>query len=101
MRMRMSYLGLAVAAALTPVSVLGAAPAAADCTQAGGAYVCAQGDVRGGGPTPPTAGPYYPGYCADPWYCDDWGLDLVINPGPPGGIGGPGRPGRPGGGGPR
>lgn len=97
------YLGSGFALALLPVGILNAAPAVADCTQAGGAYVCAQGTVRGGGPTPPTAGPYYPGYCADPWYCDDWDLDVIIDPGPPGigGPGGPGRPGRPGGIGPR
>ena len=88
----------AAAAALFAVTSLSLAPAAsADCTNAGGAYVCAQGTVRGGGPTPPTAGPYYPSYCPDPWYCgDDWGLDIIIDPGP-------GRPGggRPGGIGPR
>lgn len=95
MRSRTGCLGVGIAAALLPISLLGAAPAEAECTQAGGAYVCAQGTVRGGGPTPPTAGPYYPGYCADPWYCnDDWGLDVIIDPGP-------GRPGRPGGIGPR
>ena len=34
--------------------------------------------------TPPSAGPYYPCYCADPWYCDDgWDLD-VDPPHPPG-----------------
>ena len=91
---------LAAAAALSAVTSLSLAPAAsADCTNAGGAYVCAQGTVRGGGPTPPTAGPYYPSYCADPWYCDDWGLDVIIDPGP--GRPGGGLPGRPGGIGPR
>lgn len=103
MRRTVNFIGVGCAAAvLIPLGLATAAPAAADCTQAGGAWVCAQGEVRGGGPTPPTAGPYYPGYCADPWYCDDWGLDVIIDPGPPGGgIGGPGRPGRPGGIGPR
>jgi hypothetical protein len=64
------------------------------CTGAGYATVCAQGEVRGGGPTPPSSGPTYPGYCADPWYCDDgWDLDVIVPPRPPlrpgggGGIG--------------
>lgn len=94
MRRTLGSLSVGFAAVMAPVGFLTAAPAAAECTQAGGAYVCAQGTVRGGGPTPPTAGPYYPGYCADPWYCDDWDLDIIIDPGP-------GRPGRPGGIGPR
>jgi hypothetical protein len=84
------YLGLGFALALIPVGVcvVLASPASADCTPAGNATVCAQGTVRGGGPTPPSAGPPYPGYCADPWYCsDDWGLDIIIDPGRPGGIG--------------
>jgi hypothetical protein len=83
---------------LVPGSLMAASPASADCTTAGYATVCAQGEVRGGGPTPPSAGPYYPGYCADPWYCDDgWDLDVVLPVPPrPGGPGGPGRPGRPG-----
>jgi hemophore-related protein len=42
---------------LMPVGVITAAsPASADCTNAGNATVCAQGTVRGGGPTPPSAG---------------------------------------------
>ena len=72
-----------------------AAPAIADCNNAGYATVCAQGTVTGGSNTPPQAGPVYPGYCADPWYCsDEWGLDIVINP-----PDRPDRPNRPGGGG--
>jgi hypothetical protein len=85
------YLMLGLAAAMTPIGVAVAPVASADCTNAGYATVCAQGTVRGGGPTPPQAGPVYPGYCADPWYCsDDWGIDIDLDPG---------RPGRPGGGG--
>lgn len=90
MRSTMRFLSAGSALLFLPVGVLTAAPALAECTQAGGAYVCAQGEVRGGGPTPPTAGPYYPGYCADPWYCsDDWGIDIDLDPGwgRPGGIG--------------
>ncbi|TLH74698.1 hypothetical protein C1S82_08890 [Mycolicibacterium cosmeticum] len=80
------------------IGVLAAPPASADCTSAGYATVCAQGDVRGGGPTPPSVA--YPSYCADTWYCDDdWGMDVIWDPGID--IGGPGLPGRPGGIGPR
>jgi hypothetical protein len=93
------YLILGLAAALVPVGVTVASPASAECTSAGAATVCAQGTVRGGGPNAPIAGPTYPSYCADPWYCDDgWDMDVIINPGP-GGGGGIGGPGRPGGGG--
>ncbi|MDX1874429.1 hypothetical protein SBI67_20105 [Mycolicibacterium sp. 120266] len=84
--------------ALGGAGVLGAPTAAADCTSAGYATVCAQGDVRGGGPTPPSV--VYPSYCADPWYCDDdWDMDVIWDPGID--IGRPGLPGRPGGIGPR
>ncbi len=80
-------------AALAVTAVSHAPPASADCVNAGNATVCAQGTVTGGGPTPPSAGPYYPSYCADPWFCDDgWDVDIVLDPG---------RPGRPGGIGPR
>ena len=88
-----------------PVGVVAAAPASADCTNAGAATVCAQGEVRGGGPTAPVAGPVYPSYCADPWYCDDgWSFDLSPSwpsrpGGPGGGIGGGGGLGGGGGGG--
>jgi hypothetical protein len=97
------YLILGIAMALTPVSVISASPASADCSNAGYATVCAQGTVRGGGPTPPSVS--YPSYCADPWYCDDgWDMDIDLNPPRPPGGGGifPGRPGGGGGGiGPR
>jgi hypothetical protein len=83
------YLILGLAMASVPFTVVVAAPALAECTNAGAATVCAQGTVRGGGPDAPIAGPTYPSYCADPWYCDDgWDMDVII-----------GRPGRPGGGG--
>ncbi|BBX03332.1 hypothetical protein BST36_05690 [Mycolicibacterium moriokaense] len=89
--------GIALIVASVGVVVSDAPPASADCTNAGAATVCAQGTVRGGGPTAPSAGPVYPGYCADPWYCsDDWGIDINLGrPGRPGGPGGPGG-GRPG-----
>jgi hypothetical protein len=93
------YLTMGLASVSVPIALAGAPPASADCTNAGYATVCAQGEVRGGGPTPPS-GPAYPGYCADPWYCsDDWGVDINLGPIRPGGPGGPGGPGRPGGGG--
>ena len=92
MTMKQRYLIVVLAVALMPVGVTVASPASADCTSAGYSTVCAQGTVRGGGPTPPSAGPAYPSYCADPWYCDDgWDMDII--------IGRPGRPGIGGGGG--
>jgi hypothetical protein len=92
--LRFSILGVAWLA--VPAAVIGTAPpASAECTNAGAATVCAQGTVRGGGPDAPSAGPAYPGYCADPWYCsDDWGVDIDLNP-----PDRPNRPNRPGGGG--
>ncbi len=96
------FLGIALMMAPAGIAVAGAPSALADCTNAGAATVCAQGTVRGGGPTAPQAGPVYPGYCADPWYCsDDWGIDLSLGPIRPGGggDGGGGGGGRPGGGG--
>ena len=97
MRLRHCCLSLGLVLTFVPVGVVSASPASADCTSAGYATVCAQGDVRGGGPTP-TSGVVYPSYCADPWYCDDgWDLDVDLGPiRPPIDIG---RPGRPGGGG--
>jgi len=93
------YLILGLISATVPIGIVTATPASADCVGAGNATVCAQGEVRGGGPSAPTAGPSYPGYCADPWYCDDgWDLDVVL---PPIDIGRPGRPGGGGGIGPR
>jgi hypothetical protein len=102
-RLRQRYLILGIAMTMTPIAVTVASPASAECVDAGGSTVCAQGTVRGGGPDAPSAGPYYPSYCADPWYCDnDWDLDIAVNPRPPGGGGiFPGRPGGGGGIGPR
>lgn len=89
---------LGLASLTVPIAVASAPPAAADCVDAGGSTVCAQGNVRGGGPTPPKAGPYYPYPCANDWYCGDWGLEINLDPGRPdngGGGGGGWRPGRP------
>ncbi|WP_179475281.1 hypothetical protein [Mycolicibacterium vinylchloridicum] len=97
MRRNKWHITLGVIATLVPSSLFTATPAAADCTNAGAATVCAQGEVRGGGPTAPIAGPAYPGYCADPWYCDDmWGVDIDLNPRPNPPPRPPIRPGRPG-----
>jgi hypothetical protein len=93
------YLIFALTMAAAPVGIVTATPASADCTSAGASTVCAQGTVRGGGPDAPSAGPAYPSYCANPWYCDDgWDVDVII---PPGDFGRPGRPGGGGGIGPR
>src|SRR6478609_398755 len=97
--LRHRCLSLGLFLTFVPVGVISASPASAECVGAGASTVCAQGTVRGGGPSAPTAGPYYPGYCSDPWYCDDgWDMDVWL---PVGGIGGPGGPGGPGGIGPR
>src|SRR6266480_4540660 len=75
------YLILGLTLTAVPAGIVTATPASADCTSAGAATVCAQGTVRGGGPSAPQAGPAYPSYCADPWYCDDgWDLDVIIPP---------------------
>lgn len=92
-------LGLAGLTVPITITITTAPPAAAECIDAGGSTVCAQGNVRGGGPTPPKAGPYYPYYCANDWYCAGGGLEINIDPRPPdnggGGGGGGWRPGRP------
>ena len=99
MRSSQRYLSLVLALTFAPVGVISASPASADCVNSGNATVCAQGTVRGGGQDAPSAGPYYPSYCADPWYCDDgWDVDVIL---PPPDFGRPGRPGGGGGIGPR
>jgi hypothetical protein len=103
MRRRQRYLILGLAAAVTPVvTFVGAPPAWGDCNYAGGATVCAQGEVRGADGVPRAATPVVPYPCENDWYCGtDWDLDIGWDPGRPGigGPGGPGGPGRPGGGG--
>src|SRR5882757_3028646 len=100
MRLRQCCLSLGLVLTFVPIGIISASPASADCTSAGAATVCAQGTVRGGSPSAPSAGPAYPSYCADPWYCDDgWDMDIIL---PPPDFGRPGRPGGGGGGiGPR
>jgi hypothetical protein len=100
------YLISGLGAIALPVGLVTAAPATAECTNAGAATVCAQGTVRGGGPDAPTAGPYVPYDCGGGYdfYCNDWDWDVDLSPGwrPGGGGGGGGRPGGGGGGiGPR
>lgn len=75
------------------VPIVAAPQAAADCVPAGNTMICAQGSVQGGGPTPPTAGPYVPYPCDYDYLC---GAGLSIELGPPDR---PDQPWRPGGGG--
>ena len=99
MRRSQRYLILGLTLTAVPFGIVTAPPALADCVNSGGSTVCAQGTVRGGGPDAPLAGPSYPSYCADPWYCDDgWDVDVIL---PPRDFGRPGRPGGGGGIGPR
>lgn len=79
-------------AATVAVPITPAPTASADCVNAGNATVCAQGTVSGGGPTPPSAGPYVPYPCDYDYLCD---AGLSIELGPPDWD----RPWRPGGGG--
>jgi hypothetical protein len=101
-RLRQRYLILGLATAAAPITIVAAAPpAGADCSSAGYATVCAQGDVRGPDGVSRTATAVVPYPCENDWYCgDDWDLNIGWDPGPPG-IGGPGRPGGGGGIGPR
>ncbi|MBU9762407.1 hypothetical protein FR943_00860 [Mycobacterium sp. TNTM28] len=94
------FLLAALGTTAVPIAIAGAPPAAAECTNANGVTVCAQGEVRGadGGSGPGFSGPVVPYPCEYDWYCDsDWDLDIGIDPGPPPGggidIGRPGRPG--------
>jgi len=103
--MRLASLIVAPGVVLSGLGVVAAPPASADCTNAGGVTICSQGDVRGpdtGEGAGSVSGPVVPYPCEYDWYCDDWDLDVIVDPGPPGrpGIGGPGRPGIGGPGGP-
>lgn len=106
-RMIRPYLSAALVAALPALSLTAAPPSAADCVNANGTTLCAQGDVRGGGSTTSST-PYVPYPCEHDWYCDNWGMDVIlgseyrpptVNPSPPPDFGRPGRPGGGGGGG--
>lgn len=78
---RLGLLGLLVIAAPF-VAVTIAAPAGADCQNAGGTTICGQGDVRssGGAGAGPPAGLVYPYPCEDDWLCSDGGVDIVLFP---------------------
>lgn len=103
-------LSTTLAAVIPALTVITAPPSAADCVNANGTTLCAQGDVRGGGSTTSST-PYVPYPCENDWSCDNWGMDLIlgsehtpptVNPSPPPDFGRPGRPGGGGGGiGPR
>lgn len=85
-----------LSAAAIPALLLHAPVAGADCTTSGGVTICAQGTVSGPSGAPTSSGPYYPYPCEYDWLCDDGGVSVVIDPGPPSGgidIGLPGRPG--------
>ena len=98
--MRLWYL---LIASVVVSSGLAVAPTAtADCTSASGTTICSQGTSRGtdSGDGPSGSGPYMPYPCEYDWYCNgnNWGVDLIVDPGRPG-VGLPGTPGnRPGGG---
>lgn len=81
---------------LVPIATfVWATPAQADCTSSGGVTVCAQGDARGssGGGTGTAGSGYYPYPCEYDYYCNDWGVDVVLDVDPD--LGKPGRPARP------
>ncbi|ALR11294.1 hypothetical protein [Mycobacteroides saopaulense] len=108
MRTIRCFLSAGVVIMLPALAVIAAEPAAADCVNANGTTLCAQGDVRGGASTTSST-PYVPYPCENDWSCDNWGMDLIlgsehtpptVNPSPPPDFGRPGRPGG-GGGGPR
>ena len=96
-KQRVLILATVLAEAVIAGGVGAAPPAAADCTYANGATVCAQGEVRG--PSGDISGPVVPYPCEYDWLCYDGDVDLVfgsppeINPSPPIDIGRPGRPG--------
>ena len=74
-----------------------APPAFADCSSSGGVTICAQGTVDGPSGQPgPSSGPYYPYPCEDDWLCDDGGISIAVDPGPPRPPRPPIRPIRPG-----
>ncbi|KUI32706.1 hypothetical protein [Mycobacterium sp. GA-2829] len=98
MRSSQRWLAAASAGTLLPLAALTSTPpAAADCTNANGVTVCAQGDVRGsntGGGAGGTTGTYYPYPCEYDYYCDDWGVDILLDVDAPDfDVGRPGNPG--------
>lgn len=83
-------------AATAAAGLLAAPSAVAECTSSGGVTICAQGTVSGPSNVPTSSGPYYPYPCEDDWLCDDGGVSVIVDPGPPSGGIDIGRPGRPG-----
>ncbi|WP_032691672.1 hypothetical protein [Mycobacteroides abscessus] len=110
MRTMRCYLSASMVIPLSALGVIVAPTAAADCVNANGTTLCAQGDVRGGGSTTSST-PYVPYPCESDWSCDNWEMDIIlgsdhespppptVNPSPPPDFGRPGRPGGGGGGG--
>lgn len=82
-----------LSAAAAAATVVTAPPAGAECSSSGGVTICAQGSVSGPSGVPESSGPYYPYPCEDDWLCDDGGVSIIIDPGPPDGGADIGRPG--------
>jgi hypothetical protein len=59
------------------IGLSSAGPAPADCTNAGGVEVCAQGDSSGSD-SGSSAGMYMPYACEYDWYCDDSGMSIMF-----------------------
>ena len=67
---RRCLIGFVVAVAATIIGIVVAPSASADCVDSGNVTVCAQGEVRDGGPSAGSStGPYYPYDCQDDWMC--------------------------------
>jgi len=87
------------AAVLAFGSLINAPLGSADCTDAGGTTVCAQGEVRGSSGGGTSSGPYYPYPCEYDWLCRDGGVSIALDTdigdgpsNPPPDLGRPGRP---------
>jgi hypothetical protein len=109
---QLAIFGMSAALVAFGSSIINAPLGNADCTNAGGVTVCAQGEVRGSSSgSSGSTGPYFPYPCEADYLCNDSGVSIVLDPdlpidppdfGRPGrpDIGAPGRPGnRPDGGG--
>lgn len=79
MRFKHRYLLLALTMAATPLVIVVAPSASADCVDSRGVTVCSQGSVRGG----PVTGPVVPFDCPYDWYCANFGLDSQLDGPPP------------------
>jgi hypothetical protein len=95
MRRTQRYLLCGLVTVMAPIGVVTMAPqASAECIDAGGVTVCAQGQVSGPDGVARPQTPYVPYPCEFDWLCDDSDADVPV--GPPGGGIDIGRPGRPG-----